>query len=263
MEGWKSSEALLRNICDLSGPNQHSTNGTKTSVASCSIRDRQAVQSSKLVNSRLSTGSKPQERFFGLGEQMGKVIYLTGAPATGKSSLCAALGERISNLEFYSYSTLLRDIVNQRMRTEIDESGIREKSAQVVTRADVTETDRRLIDEITAKRHDRHLIIDSHPVTKEAYGFRITPFTIDQLKQLAPDIIVCAYAPSPVIADRIRANPAGRPLPEDSDIALHVQLQASLAAQYGFQLDRPCYLLDTNASKDAVLQRFLEITKLS
>ncbi len=193
---------------------------------------------------------------------MGIVIYLTGAPATGKSSLCKALAERISNLEFYSYSALLRDVVNQRMQTEIDESGIREKSSQVVTWDDVTATDRRLIDEINVKRRDRHLIIDSHPVTKETYGFRITPFTIDQLKQLAPDIVVCAYAPSIVIADRIRANPAGRPLPGDSDITLHVQLQASLAAQYGFQLNRPCYLLDTNASEDVVLQRFLEITNL-
>jgi adenylate kinase len=193
---------------------------------------------------------------------MGKVIYLTGAPATGKSTLCAALAQSVNGLEFYSYSALLRDVVNRRTQARVDETGIREKSASIITRDDVAEVDERLIAEIALKRQDRHVVIDSHPVTKEEFGFRITPFTPDQLKKLNPDIVVCAFADPQVLADRIRRHPAGRPLPSDFEIALHVQLQGSLAVQYGFLLGCACYLLDTGAPLETVKQRFLDITKI-
>lgn len=194
---------------------------------------------------------------------MGKVIYLTGAPAVGKSTLSAAVAQSVPSLVWYSYSKMLRDVVNRRGQENIDETEVRERSAAVITREDVVTTDEWLIAEVAARRQDHHVVIDSHPVTKESYGFRITPFTPGQLKRLSPDIIVCAYASANVLANRIRQDPAGRPLPSDFDITLHVQLQASLAAQYGFLLGCACYLLDTDAEPDVVKQRFLAMTKIA
>lgn len=194
---------------------------------------------------------------------MGKVIYLTGAPAVGKSTLAALVERDLPGLVWYSYSKLLRDVVNQRNLETIDETKVRERSAAVITRQDVEATDEWLIAEVTAKRLTHHVVIDSHPVTKESYGFRITPFTTEQLKRLNPDMIICAYASADVLADRIRRDPAGRPLPSNSDITLHVQLQASLAAQYGFLLGCACHLVDTDAQPDIVKQRLLAITEIA
>lgn len=194
---------------------------------------------------------------------MGRIIYLTGAPATGKSTLCGEISRRFPEVEYYSYSKLLRDVVNQRSAEGVDEAGIRRQSANIITPADVNATDERLINEVHAKRQSRHIIIDSHPVTKESYGFRVTPFRPENLLRLAPDVVVCAYADPQTIAARIKANPDGRPLPRDFELDMHNQLQAGMAAQYGFALGKTCYFLDTGLEIDVVCQRFIEITKIA
>lgn len=194
---------------------------------------------------------------------MGKVIYLTGAPATGKSSLSARLAVHVPGLCVLSYSALLRDYISQRIGDTIDEVGIREKSARIVTREDVAAVDQWLIEEVRTKRDDQHIVIDSHPITKESFGFRITPFTLTQLKELNPDVVICAYAAPSVIADRIRKDAAGRPLPNNFDLALHIELQAMLATQYAFLLERNCYLLNSDAPLEELVQRFLILAKIN
>lgn len=112
---------------------------------------------------------------------MGRVIYLTGAPATGKSTLCANLQQRAARLLLLSYSVMLRDHVRQRDGADIGAAEIREQSSRVITREDVMAVDAKLIDEVNAKRGTHDILIDSHPVTKESFGFRVTPFTAEQV----------------------------------------------------------------------------------
>ena len=108
---------------------------------------------------------------------MGQVIYLTGSPAAGKSTLCQFLEGKVPNLRAYSYSKLLRDHINQQRGKSIDEVEIRRQSAILITRDDVDAVDRWLIEEVRNRRSVEHIVIDSHAVTKESYGFRVTPFT--------------------------------------------------------------------------------------
>lgn len=133
-----------------------------------------------------------------------KVIYLTGAPATGKSTLCWHVKNRLRNIVTYSYSELLRDYVNRNSSSLVDECDIRQQSASIVTSYAVKEVDKWLHNELQTKRVSQHSIIDSHPVTKEEYGFRVTPFNPEQLNGIDPDIIICLYAKPDVIAERIR-----------------------------------------------------------
>ncbi|MDB5785169.1 ATP-binding protein [Caballeronia mineralivorans] len=183
---------------------------------------------------------------------MGRVIYLTGAPATGKSSLSAYLAEKISGLRVLSYSALLRDHISRKAGVSLTEDGIRNQSALVVTRQDVDEVDEWLIAEVAANRSTQNIIIDSHPVTKEQYGFRVTPFSLSQLERLNADAYICLYASPVVLAKRIRINPAGRPLPTEFELAMHVQTQASLATQYSFLLGKPCYPLDSDVTMETL-----------
>lgn len=194
---------------------------------------------------------------------MGKVIYLTGSPASGKSSLCELLEVSVANLQAYSYSKLLRDYLNRRIDKPIDESGIRQHSAQVVTRDDVDAVDRWLIEEVQARRSERHLVIDSHPVTKERYGFRVTPFTVDQLKALNPDVIVCLYIDPAETKNRIAKDAAGRPLPSDFEIGMHAELQATLAMQYAMLLGIPCYLLDSSVARAELVTNLCDVAGIA
>ncbi len=194
---------------------------------------------------------------------LGRVIYLTGAPAAGKTTLCTGLKRRAANLLVLSYSALLRDHVRQRDGAEIGAAEIREQSSGVIMREDVMTVDAKLIDDVNAKRGTYDILIDSHPVTREPYGFRVTPFRVEQLKALSPDAIVCLYASPEVLHDRISRAPDGRPLPSIFELELHVQVQAAVATQYSIQVGRSCYLVDSEVDSSILVDVVWSILKLT
>lgn len=194
---------------------------------------------------------------------MGRVIYLTGAPATGKSSICNAISELHMQVRILSYSTMLRETVTARTAKSLDAVEIRRQSAAIVTSEDVQATDELLVREVAAARQSHHVIVDSHPVTREAYGFRVTAFTVEQLQALNPDAIVCTYTPTEELERRFRADRRGRVLSSPYELDMHVKLQATVAAQYGVILGKPSYFLDTSPALHKVVQQFLTVTKTS
>lgn len=190
---------------------------------------------------------------------MNSVIYLTGAPATGKSTLSRNLRRRIPELEVFAYSEKLAEYVRERASLkELCQDEIRQRSAQLVTREDVSAVDAQLIQLVRTRRGQVPILIDSHAVTKESFGFRVTPFTKAELATLSPDIILCLYADGESVAARIKANPMGRPLPSIFELDLHTHLQTTVAMQYALQLDRPIYFLDASAGEEALVDAVLD-----
>lgn len=194
---------------------------------------------------------------------MGRVIYLTGAPATGKSSICNAISELDMQVRIFSYSAMLRETVTMRTAKSLDALEIRRHSAAIVTRQDVQTTDELLVREVAAARQSHHVIVDSHPVTKEAYGFRVTAVTVEQLQALSPDAIVCTYTPTEELERRFHADPEGRALSSPYELDMHVRLQATVAVQYGIISGKPSYFLDTSPELHKIVPQFLTITKIS
>ncbi|MBT2117790.1 AAA family ATPase [Dyella sp. LX-66] len=194
---------------------------------------------------------------------MGKVIYLTGAPATGKSSLTVRVREVLPAIDVFCYSEKLRDHVNARSAEGyLTEVSVRKESARAISKDDVDAVDTLLVDHVARLRDQRHIIIDSHPVTKEDFGFRITGFSTARLAQLSPDIVVCLYADPDIVRRRIEQDPAGRPLPSAYELAVHNSLQMGVASQYGVLLDKPVYLLDSGVDADRLTTTFLERCRL-
>jgi adenylate kinase len=192
------------------------------------------------------------------------VCYLTGAPATGKSTLSRAVEKVCKNVKIFSYSKELRNYVNSRLPSlSLTEDSVRAQSAAVITKADVDAVDNQLIEFIKSNRQNYSIIVDSHAVTKERFGFRVTTFNPEQLLALNPDKIVSLYAHPKIISDRIRKESLGRPLPDLDDIQLHIHAQNSVAIQYGFVLGKACYLLDSNQAANDLLSQFLDLTGVS
>ena len=75
---------------------------------------------------------------------MGKIIYLTGAPATGKSTLTRNLAEKADQVMVFTYSKELARIVSSRVGA-IDQKDLREQSAKLITRDDVEAVDAELV----------------------------------------------------------------------------------------------------------------------
>lgn len=186
---------------------------------------------------------------------MPKVIYVTGAPAAGKSSATRMLAERLPALLIWEYGARLAEKVMAKSANASGQSDLRARSAGVVTPEDVAGLDQGLLAFVEGNRAERHLLIDSHPVTKESYGYRITPFSLEQFIRLRPDEIWVLYASAEETRRRIAADDGGRPMVSEEEARMHTMLQASVAATYGMAVGRPVYLFDTAVPRDELVAR--------
>jgi adenylate kinase len=179
-----------------------------------------------------------------------KVVYLTGAPASGKSSVSRALRAYVERLAVFEYGARLTAYVNQKGGRNLIQSTIREQSSAVVTPEDVAVVDRHLIQFVRDERAANHVVIDSHAVTKESYGFRVTPYSLKDLATLSPTHIWVLYTEPHVALDRIARDAQGRPSITEEEARFHTSLQASVAVTYGIGLGIPVYFFDSNRPLD-------------
>jgi len=188
---------------------------------------------------------------------MPKVIYLTGAPASGKSSAAKALITQKPEIAVWTYGERLAATVQARGGLEGGHSELRAKSAAIVTPEDVEDTDRALLAFVQEHRASQHVLIDSHPVTKEDYGFRVTPFSLAQFASLSPSEIWVLYATPQETLRRIAADPDGRPTITEEEARMHTFVQSSVATTYGASIRCPTYLFDASGSREDLVAKMM------
>lgn len=175
-----------------------------------------------------------------------KVVYVTGAPASGKSSTLTQLGQRFPDLHIWEYGARLTSFLQNKGLVIKDQDELRSRSGEVAQPSDIEALDEQLLEWVTTSRLRWHTLIDSHPVTKEHYGFRVTAFSIEKFKQLHPDEIWLFYVAPEVTLDRIARNPAGRPNITLEEARMHNAAQASVACTFGIAAGCPVYMFDTD-----------------
>jgi adenylate kinase len=175
-----------------------------------------------------------------------EVIYLTGSPASGKTTLVKQLLKSFPNVQGFIYSQLLVDHLRNKKRSDISQSGLRQKSAGIVTPADIRAVDKGLINAVKKLRLRQHILIDSHAVTKENFGFRVTAFSPELLRSLRPTRICMLFTTPQTTIRRIGRDPQGRPLVSSFEANFHCFTQASLAVTYGILLGIPVYFYDSS-----------------
>lgn len=188
---------------------------------------------------------------------MPKVVYITGAPAAGKSSTVQMLAQRSPGLLVWEYGARLTEHIDSKVEGRIEQDALRERSSGLVTVEDVAEVDRALLKFVQEHRHDSNVLIDSHPVTKERYGFRITAFSLQQIAALSPNEIWVLYASPDETRRRIKVDPAGRPMVTHDEAHMHTIMQASVATTYGMAAGCPVYMFDTAEAREELLAKLL------
>lgn len=186
---------------------------------------------------------------------MPKVIYLTGAPAAGKSSTTRLLCDGLPKLLIWEYGAKLTEYCATRDRGVQSQEQVRARSAGVVSEEDVAAVDEQLLRFIGDWRGKRNIIIDSHPVTKEDWGYRITPFSLEQFAALRPDEIWVLFASPEETRRRIIGDSGGRPLVTEEEARMHTMLQASVAATYGMSIRCPVYMFDTAVPREQLIDQ--------
>ena len=189
---------------------------------------------------------------------MNKVIYVTGAPASGKTSTTQLLTEGARDLAVWEYGARLTEYLQSAGIALTGQDELREKSSRLAIASAIDELDEQLLEFVSVRREEGHVLIDSHPVTREHHGFRITAFSHERFRQLAPDEIWCFYTAPEVAVARIAANPGGRPAVDVEAARMHTMLQASVAASYGIAAGCPVYLFDTDRDQAGLVAELRE-----
>ncbi len=192
---------------------------------------------------------------------MKHVLYLTGPPASGKSTLSRELQKRLPDLLIFEYGAQLTERLSRQSSTPLLQTDLRQQSSAIATAEDIVALDRELLEFVAMHRSTKPIVIDSHAVTKEEYGFRITAYSLDEIKRLAPTIIVCLYTSPAITVQRIESDAGGRRSVTEWEAGFHTALQASVAIDYATAVGAPVYLFDgTKSTADLAdgIQRLLQ-----
>lgn len=197
-----------------------------------------------MIMQTCKTGTRPIQGVY-MSDRF-DVVYLTGAPAAGKSSIAEQLKQAVSPIEVFNYGQELTRYLANKMGGPLSQDELRKRSSQVITPEDVEALDTILLKWVADLRSKTNLVIDTHAVTKESYGFRVTPFSLKRFGELHPTKIVVLYTSPEVAISRIGANSGGRPMITPFESVFHSALQASVALSYGTSLGVPVYFLDSD-----------------
>lgn len=175
---------------------------------------------------------------------MGKVVYLTGVPASGKSTVATQLERELPQTLVFRFGTELTKLIQE--RTIIDQEGLRTRSAHLVLPEDVSEIDERAVTFAHLYRQTHNVIIDTHALTNEAFGFRMTPLSSGRIADLSPDFLVTLIVEPEEIQRRISADPKGRPQLSIYQLWQQSELQNFIPATYSIICGVPAYFLWNN-----------------
>jgi adenylate kinase len=137
---------------------------------------------------------------------------------------------------------------------------LRDRSASVIAPSNVRNLDEEVIAKISQMRVDSDVILDSHAVTRETYGFRAVPFSLDQLRRLALDGVMVLRCDAEVLLTRMDKDRQGRRQVTAELAREHQLLQEGIGVSYAIACGCPIYVLDTTElTQDEVLANASEI----
>jgi adenylate kinase len=102
-----------------------------------------------------------------------KVVYLTGAPAAGKSTLIRTLASTRPDVKVFEYGRMMSEKLGRGKAPGqgISQHTLRGGTSGRVTQRDIDDLDTEMTDWIERYNSQCHLVIDSHQVTIEPFGF--------------------------------------------------------------------------------------------
>lgn len=175
-----------------------------------------------------------------------KVIYLTGAPAAGKTTVCRKLLALRQDINVFEYGKEMSAyLASKRDGIAPSQADLRGGTQRHVSDSDIGHVNRIMLDFVLKWRAKGHVVVDSHHVTKERYGFRVSPFSVMEVNALKVSEVWVLYTSAEKTIARIHENPSGRSEPNIFEADFHTFLQANLAIVYSMISDVSVFLFDS------------------
>jgi adenylate kinase len=190
---------------------------------------------------------------------MHPLVYLTGTPASGKTTVCEAIKAALPRVHILEYSELLAAHLGRKHSRQVEHCELRESSAVIITPADVAAVDDFLISHAADLRRTHPVVVASHPATRENDGFRVIMFSPQLLAQLKPSAICMLVCSPETIAHRVEKNAEGRPSDSLHQTQTHATIQVAVATNYAFSLGVPAYFLESDGDATRVVPSIVRL----
>lgn len=184
---------------------------------------------------------------------MKPLVYLTGMPASGKTTVSDALRTSSRGVEILEYSQLLAGHLSRKHARDVTHREMRSSSSLIITPQDVSDVDDYLISHSAEVRKTRPVLVVSHPATREVYGYRVLMFSEGLLRRLAPTVVCMLVCSPDTIAERVAKNAEGRPADNAFQTKMHTDIQTSIATTYAYSMGVPAYFLETDGDAKKVV----------
>ena len=131
-------------------------------------------------------------------------IYLTGVSGSGKTTLLDRVCSLESRIYPISYSASIREYIKGKKEMDVSLNELRLRSDEIVSAGMISDIDNRIATEVVMRSEaGYHVVLDSHAVSFEKYGFRVLSFTQKVLRAIDFDFYISMVAPAEVIYERI------------------------------------------------------------
>jgi len=178
------------------------------------------------------------------------VVYVTGVPGVGKSTLCRRLCDlRPNRYVHVSFGALILAAIGE---SGLTEKNLRESAASLVTSRVLRLATEKLIAEVDQSPAGILLLIDSHAVSQDRFGYVVTPDGPDYFGRLRYQAIIQLFAsPTTVLAMSLPAA-SGRQARTARDIDVHFALQSAVSVNYAAANGCPLLLVDAGPPADVL-----------
>jgi adenylate kinase len=187
----------------------------------------------------------------------GKFVIITGMSGVGKSTITRNIETCIKPITRIGFGELIFEIKNQMGATSNYEQ-LRESPNEAIPINYVNLAEELLLSRVSQLRQTTNIVLDSHAVVNDHFGFRIVP-EISNFDKAHLDAIIVIHATFEVVKRRLAKEPKGRPTISKPIFESYKTLQDSVAIYFGLTAKCPVYILETDNNIDKSVNNLREI----
>jgi adenylate kinase len=194
-------------------------------------------------------------------DRMTNVCLVNGAPGVGKTTLCEKLANgfrgRFVHLSF-------GELILQHLEAggvRVDEPQLRREVTALVDASAISHATDALLDLLasSANKGADWILIDSHAVSPDHYGYIARPDGDSYFSRLRYDAIVHLYARGECVLSRGQGSETGRLCETKEEVEMLARLLEGVTLGYSSKCECPAYFVNAEAEPSSVAKTVSDI----
>ena len=174
----------------------------------------------------------------------GKFVLMTGVPGVGKTTIARNIETRIRPIVRIGFGELIFEVKQQQGTTE-NYGQLKATPDKLIPINYVSLAEEVLLNRVAEFRYTTNILLDSHAVVNDYFGFRIVP-EINDFERAKIDAIIVIHAPFEIVNQRVIREPKGRNPISKQTFEKHQAMQDAVAIHFSLMARCPMYVVETD-----------------